>query len=118
MGQVGLLWVGEKFYPTPYDFSQEAGVMGISRRIPALPKDFKLGETWVFLAHQKACWESRPETPWVRDPRPGIFRIFKPIAVEYVTRGDETPEELEKLRERGITPVKVVPAEEQQIQAA
>ena len=54
MGRVGLIWVGEKFYPTPQDFCAEAEKMGISRRIPAVPNDFVLGETWVWLAHRKA----------------------------------------------------------------
>ena len=114
MGMVGLLWVGEKFYPTPDDFSREALEMGISRRISALPKGFKLGETWVFLAHRKGismCLEAEDGTQ-EEVFYPAIFRIFKPTAVEYVVRGDETPEELEKLIDRGITPVKVLPAEE------
>ena len=114
MGQVGLLWVGEKFYPTPADFTREAADMGISRRIPALPKGFKLGETWVFLAHRKGismCLEAEDGTQ-EEVFYPAIFRIFQPTAVEYVVRGDETPEELEKLIDRGITPVKVLSAEE------
>ena len=48
--RAGLLWVGEKFY-SPDEFLAEAHALGVSRRIPALPRDFKLGETWVFLAH-------------------------------------------------------------------
>lgn len=51
--KVGLLWIGEKFYPTPGDFSQEANRLGISRRIKAVPRGFKVGEHWVFFAHPK-----------------------------------------------------------------
>lgn len=51
--RVGLLWVGESFYKTPTDFNVEAGTLGISRRIIALPRGFKLGEHWVFIAHPK-----------------------------------------------------------------
>ncbi|MDI6854017.1 MAG: hypothetical protein QME75_10510 [Deltaproteobacteria bacterium] len=118
MGRVGLLWVGEKFYPTPADFNREAADLGISRRIPALPKGFSLGETWVFLAHRKAVYlghsglASEYGGPEEHFYAPAIFRIFKPAAVEYVVRGDETPEQLQRLIDRGITPVKVVPAEE------
>jgi hypothetical protein len=114
MGKVGLLWVGEKFYPTPSDFSREALEMGISRRIPALPKGFKLGETWVFLAHRKGISQFLEAEDGTQEEvfYPAIFRIFQPTAVEYVVRGDETPEELEKLIDRGITPVKVLSAEE------
>ena len=39
--------------------------------------------------------------------KPGVFSAFKPTAVEYVVRGDETKEELETKVKRGITPVKV-----------
>ncbi len=116
LGQVGLLWVGEKFYPTPDAFDAEALDMGISRRISALPKGFKLGETWVLLAHRKAVpsFLAEPDAPLYS---PGIFRIFKPQAIEYVVKGDETPEELEKLQERGITPVRVVPIEDRTMAA-
>lgn len=38
----------------------------------------------------------------------GIFSAFIPKAIEYVTTGNETPEELAAIEKRGITPVKVV----------
>ena len=53
-GKHGLLWIGESFYKTPDDFYREAGTQGVSRKIKAVPKEFKLGETWVLLAHRKA----------------------------------------------------------------
>src|SRR5262249_34673856 len=31
MGKAGLLWIGEKFYPTPADFEREGVQMGLSR---------------------------------------------------------------------------------------
>ena len=52
--RVGLLWVGEKFHARAEDFLEVASRLGISKRIAAVPRDFKLGETWVFLAHPKA----------------------------------------------------------------
>jgi hypothetical protein len=52
--RVGLLWIGAKFYPTPADFMAEACTMGVSRRLVAVPRGFKLGETWVFLAHPRS----------------------------------------------------------------
>lgn len=108
MGKVGLLWVGEKFYPTPADFNREAAEMGISRRLNAIPKGFVLGETWVCLAHRKAVRlsdrDGQDETFY-----PGIFRIFKPEAIEYVVTGKETEEDIDRLIERGITPVEVHP---------
>ncbi|MDI6852928.1 MAG: hypothetical protein QME75_04900 [Deltaproteobacteria bacterium] len=110
LGRAGLLWVGEKFYPTPADFNREAREMGVSRRIPALPMGFVPGETWVLLAHRKAVFISNPETEYA----PGVFYIFRPERVEYVVRGDETPEQLQRLIDRGITPVKVIEDERQQ----
>lgn len=114
----GLLWIGEKFYPTPESFKKECAAMGISRRISAIPKDFKLGETWVLVAHRKAIrydtieWagpEPVDETKWTS----GIFQAFKPTAIEYVVKEGDTEEKLEFLEKRGITLVRVHPKTEQ-----
>lgn len=56
----GLLWCGEQFY-SPQSFIQEAIEMGVSKRIAAIPKNLKLGETCVLFAHKKAVM--RPLTP-------------------------------------------------------
>lgn len=40
---------------------------------------------------------------------PGVFRIFQPQALEYVVKGDETPEDLKRLEDRGIELVMVIP---------
>lgn len=90
----GLLFVGDKFY-SPDEFLIEASQLGVSRRIGALPRGFKIGETWVFLAHSKA-WHD-----WSVDkvgddgqfgelePSPAIFCAFKPNAVEYIVDQSE-----------------------------
>lgn len=103
--KAGLLWVGEMYYPTWVDFAQEAATQGISRRIRSVPRGFVVGETWVLLGHRKAI--RRADGDW----DPGIMHAFRPTGVEYVVRGDETEDDLSALRERGITPVQVVPAE-------
>lgn len=59
MGKGGLLWVGERFYPTPRDFTDESDRMGISKRLPlkSIPKDLRDDDgnyRWVLLAHPKA----------------------------------------------------------------
>jgi len=111
IGRAGLIWVGKAHYRTAADFQAEASRMGISRRITAVPRGFKLGETWVLLAHLRCVPEltqERGELLPTTKYGPGIFTVFKPTAVEYVVRGDEGDEELERLAERGITPVKVV----------
>ena len=102
VGRAGLLWIGEAFYKTPEEFTAEAGRLGISRRIVAVPKGFLLGQTWVLCAHRKAIVLLEGESA------PGIFYMFRPDAVEYVVKGDESPEGLAALERRGITPVKVV----------
>jgi hypothetical protein len=118
MGKAGLLWIGEQFYKTPKDFSAEADSMGVSRRISTVPKDFKLGETWVLLAHRKAIQRSKPITDGLLKDTgeeieffPAIFTVFKPTALEYVVTGTETQEDLERLVKRGLTPVVVNPVE-------
>lgn len=120
--KAGLLWIGEKFYPTPRDWMEEAQKLGISRRISAMPQGFKLGDR-VYLAHRlcidhkelcacrgtegKNCGTCNGEG-WVHRQTPGIFTTFVPSRVEYVCKGTETAEELADLEKRGITPVKVL----------
>jgi hypothetical protein len=121
----GLIWVGEKFYKTPGEFSREANQMGISRRITMVPRGFKIGETWVALAHRKAIHVRKiPDSALPDDKtlatlgfekvdsekdewKPGIFHIFKPQGIEYVVKDDDPEDKLEKLEKRGITLVKV-----------
>lgn len=118
--RVGLIWVGEKYYKLPVDFALEAINQGISRRITTIPHGFKLGETWIMLAHRKAItrWVDNPDEP-EQEPQleqsPGAFMIFKPTAIEYVVKGDESEEKLERLVKRGITLVKVEKAEQQEM---
>lgn len=132
LDRAGLLWVGEAFYPRREDFLAEAKNLGISRRIPHVPNDFEIGRTWVLLGHRSAmrvecekcegvgtigpigyhgisnpgeyCDQCGGEGVTIE---PGIIAMFRPTAVEYVTRGDETDEELVRLVKRGVTPVKV-----------
>lgn len=121
---VGLLWVGEKFYPSPGRFADEANAMGITRRISALPRNFKIGETWVALAHRKAI----PEKVIEKDDlgmdhekvifHPAIFHVFQPARVEYVVKDDDSEEKLEKLEKRGFSLVKVIPNDQQPKQEA
>jgi hypothetical protein len=107
----GLIWVGEKFYKTPADFSRESNDMGISRRIAMVPRGFKLGETWVALAHRKAIPDFEAALDKVQTEKlfkPGIFHIFKPSRIEYVVKEFDPQDKLERLEKRGITLVKVV----------
>ena len=101
VGRIGLLWIGGKFYNSPDAWTQEANERGVSRRIAAVPKDFKLGETWVALAHREGF--QNPDGSM----SPAVFQYFKPTAIEKVVEGDEPEEEIEALLKRGISPVKV-----------
>lgn len=107
--RVGLLWIGAQFYPTPMSFAIEAEKMGISRRILTVPRGFKIGESWVFLAHPKVVQRTDEETGKT-EFQGGVFRIFKPQRIEkIVTQSQsENEAEMEKLVKAGITPV-VVP---------
>jgi hypothetical protein len=83
--------------------------MGISRRISAIPRGFRLREHYVFLAQPKMKEIVDPQTGdvhWIG----GVFRIFKPALIEkIITVGQSHNEaEMKKLELAGITPV-IVP---------
>jgi len=104
----GLMWVGESFY-TPRSFIKEALEMGVSKRIPFIPKELKLGETIVLLAHKKAIQEEifdmRKED---YEYKPAIFYAFKPTTIEMPIWKSELNDEKEKeLVKRGITPIPI-----------
>jgi hypothetical protein len=111
--KVGLLWIGEEFYPTVEEFAAESNAQGISRRIAAVPRGFKVGEHWVFLAHPHVIEEPAEDLTGGTIKTPAIFRIFKPSRIERIVTDemakDET--EMERLRLQGITPV-IVPADD------
>lgn len=103
LGQrVGLLWIGRAFYPTTGAFMHEAATHGVSRRISGVPRGFKLGEHWVFLAH--------PEAVWIEEHKgPGIFSIFRPTAFEKIVTETQARDVdfMADLSRRGITAVAV-----------
>lgn len=109
--RAGLIWIGEKFYATPDEFMREAGAMGVSRRISTVPRELVIGETWIALAHPKAIYHPEDDQDPL-DPsqayRPGVFTFFRPEAIEYIVKGTETEEELDRLEERGFKLVRVV----------
>src|SRR6185369_4737800 len=89
--QMGLMWVGTKFYANSNEFTKEAMMMGVSKRIARVPQDFVIGETWIALAHPKAIIETIGQKVIAT---PGIFHAFKPSRIEYVVTGKETEKEL------------------------
>ena len=107
--KVGLLWIGEQFYPRPSDFTAECIKLGVSRRIKAVPRGFKLGEHWIFLAHPKLKEitttdeeTGEQKTEWIA----GIFQLFRPTRIEKIVTESQSRDtaEMEKLEKAGITP--------------
>jgi len=107
-----LLWVGERFY-TADGFVKETRKRGLSKRIasrdgkPVLPKDFQLGQTWLFLAHPKVVLG---KTKFGEEPNigPAIFTATRPIRVDYIVKKDDMEEYLEGLEKRGVALIKVI----------
>ena len=103
--EAGLLWIGEKFYPSPADWTQEAFLQGVSRRITQIPRKLVVGETFIFVAHRKAC--TTTDTEGTR-PTPGIFHAFRPQRIEYILTGEETEDQLAQLEKRGLTLIRLI----------
>jgi len=106
----GLLWVGESFY-TPEAFIKEAIEMGVSRRLPGgksgttIPKNLKLGETWVLFAGIKACGERR-DNKGKMVGIPGVFYAFRPQRLELLLWESEfTHDKAVELEKKHITPI-------------
>lgn len=120
MGMAGLIWVGQKFYPTVEDFNRESLEQGICRRLNSIPRDFVLGETYVLLAHQKAI----ANTPYIEgklgetEYTSGIFKVWRPTTIEVVVDGTEPDEVIEGYLEKGLTPVIVERIEDDESQQA
>lgn len=111
--KVLLIWIGEQFYPSPYEFIAEDErigcenvPMGVSRRVKSIPRGFKVGESCVALAHPKAIvgFDEHGSTKFT----PGIFQVWRPTFVEYIVTGEETEEELNALEAKGFRLIKVI----------
>ena len=106
--RAGIMWVGNKFY-SPDTFLNEALKMGISKRLPTIPRELlkNIGNVRVYLVHPKACQDAEGK------PKAGFFTSFVPKKIEYVVKGNESEGQLSLIEKRGIELVKVVPIEEQ-----
>ncbi len=123
-----IMLVGAGNYKTPEDFQDEAHHMGISKRIPFIPKGLELGKTVIYLAHPRACEvregavlqqamaiveESQTKQPRLLESEKvekslGIFTAFIPQRVEkLVWESELTDEKREQLQKRGITPIPI-----------
>jgi hypothetical protein len=99
----GLLWIGEEHYATPGEFLAEGAQLGFSRRIAKLPNGFKIGETWVFLAHRKAKPGLVEGKLFDKEPGflPGIFLAIRPQRVERIVWQSEHDHFFETLKLHG-----------------
>jgi hypothetical protein len=106
--RAGIMWVGTKFY-TPETFISESIKMGLSKRLPTIPRELLkgMGQVRLYLAHPKACVGEDGK------PAPGIFSSFVPTRVEYVVKGSESELELGRIESRGVDLVKVVRVDDQ-----
>lgn len=109
MGRAIIIWVGAKFYPTPDKFITEGAEMGFSRRIPRVPHGFKIGETWVLLAHKKAIPAVYDLSGVAKEEaKAGIFFVWKPQRIERIRLESERgSEDVAADEKRGITTVYV-----------
>jgi hypothetical protein len=125
---VGLMWVGARHY-TPAEFSNEAALLGVSKRINKPQEWLRPGETWIYLAHQDAVplrcenWLTVHGDPcqdamgyackmcdgqgWQREP--GVFMAFRLKRVVKIVSHETPHEEVQALLERNIEPVYVDP---------
>lgn len=120
-GQHGLIWIGERYYKTPADFMHEAATMGVSRKLGKVPRDFVLGETWVYLAHRCAVPVFEEGNGITYEP--GVFTAFLPTGIDLVIADEhKVPEKAERLAEHvqkkakggEVRLVKVIPEQEAQ----
>lgn len=110
-----LMWVGEKFY-TVESFCNEGDKLGVSKAIPFIPKDFVLGNSWVYFARRNYVDKVEGSHP---DPKKvkkvdGIFSGYRPTKINYVITETEAEDEelMKNLQEKGITAV-VVPDDDE-----
>lgn len=99
--KMGLMWIGSRHYSKD-SFIKEAAEMGISRRLPGLPRQFELGMR-VILAHREG--RMKEDGTWVAQ----AFSVFTPQRIEYVLAKGDTTEKLQRLVDKGIDIVQVIP---------
>jgi len=104
--RAGLMWVGVKYYPTTTSFSSECADMGISKKIGAVPHNFKFGKDVIYLAHPRAITDyTKPDDPYV----PGVFMVFRPTGVDLVIESEnDVPEKALNIAESVGNAAKIV----------
>lgn len=108
----GLIWLGRGHY-TAAEWLQESADMGISRKISGVPKGFKIGEHWVYVAERE---ETPKRTHVIQDMASvpaHIVSAFKPQRIEVLITQEiaDDPKQMERLEKRGLTPI-IVPVDD------
>ena len=102
-----LMWVGQDY--TTDSFVDEAQRLGTSKRIPYLPKGFRIGADWVFLARHNGGKRTIAVEVNGRVTRMSdvIFYAYRPTALELIITEDQAKDQeyIDNLLERGITPI-------------
>ena len=107
-GRAFLLGVGEKYY-TMESFINEANRMGVSKKVPHIPKDFEVGKSRFFLVYKKGIETGEVDEKGRPVHQMAVFSSFIPQRIEtLIWKSEATPKKLAELEKRGITAV-VIP---------
>jgi hypothetical protein len=83
-----VVWVGEEFYPNPFDFIEETRVLGASRRLPSTFDFSVIGpHSRMIFVHPRALTDAKPiemlECPCPRHALRGGLAIVKPAHTSF-----------------------------------
>lgn len=111
-----IMTVGNRYY-TPQGFIEEGKTIGVSKRVPYIPKGMKLDETVVYLVHAEAIDTGEKDDKDKPVFKPGIFAAFIPQGVEKLVWESELDgkkgEALKKAsKKQGITLVAIPDGDE------
>lgn len=111
-----LMFVSRNFY-SPKSFIEEAKTLGISKRIApnCLPKKFRVGKDFVFLAHRDVPFVAKLEAgSLVAEPvyKRAIFHVFRPDRLELLLWKGTSSETIREYEDAGYTVVLVEKSEE------
>jgi len=102
-----IMGVGENHYPKPQDFIEEARRLGVSKRIPAVPRDVVIGKTKIFLTHKKALTCQEKDAKGNDKYQAGVIYAFVVTAVEQIVKQSEYEGVKDQLAKRNIRAVPV-----------
>jgi len=81
-----LMGVGKKYYPSPEHFIREAKTMGVSKRLPFVPRGLVFGKSKIFLVH----WKEK-----------NIFAFFIPVRLDVIADPEKSAKLRKELKDAG-----------------